>query len=361
MSIPIRNIYYLLCYAWEKPLKGRDRIATSPISGNRVENLLGTVLDSWVTDLTRRGLDRGYVDVEEEGRKFRGKLLVKESLSRILLPQGRVACRIDELSYDVPHNRVVKAALHSLINLPSLDGTLRGRLRAHWVKFAGVSDERLSPKLFRQVQLHQNVAHYAFLINVARLIERSMFPDQRTGQLRFHPFTESSQILGHLFESFVRNFLRREQADFKVASKKVPWDIDLSSSSDPSWLPEMRTDIVLQCPSRRIVIETKCEGNPLSDRRFSGTSEVERKKLKNSHLYQLMSYLMHLSADEGARPEGLLLYADVDQIPNLTYRLGGFTLMVRSLNLNQEWPNIHRNILELVSELSGGQEAQISA
>ena len=110
MTIPVRNVYYLLCYAWDA-IEAQSQIDVAAIAGNRVENLLGKVLQEGVAHLIRRGLDRGYVTEEQETRRLRGKLLLSETVGRMLLPRGRAACSVDEFNHDVPHNRVIKAAM----------------------------------------------------------------------------------------------------------------------------------------------------------------------------------------------------------------------------------------------------------
>lgn len=97
MAVPIRNVYYLLCYAWDR-LEARNLVDVDAVPGNRVENFLGKVLQEGVAHLIRRGLDRGYVPIDEEGRRLREKLLLSETVARVLLPRGRIACRMDDLS-----------------------------------------------------------------------------------------------------------------------------------------------------------------------------------------------------------------------------------------------------------------------
>ena len=63
----------------------------------------------------------GTCHSRETSRRLRGKVLLVETLQRSLLEQGRVACQIDELSQDVPHNRVIKAAMLALATLPGID------------------------------------------------------------------------------------------------------------------------------------------------------------------------------------------------------------------------------------------------
>ena len=344
MAVSIRNVYYLLCYALDY-LEARDLVDVNAIPGDRVENLLGQVLRDGVSQLVRRGLDRGYVGAVEDGRRLRGKVLVSETVQRILLPQGRVACQVDDLSYDVPHNRVLKAAMTALMGIPSLDDGIRRGLRDHCLLMREVSDVDLSPATFRTVQLHRNIARYRFLLDVCRLVDRSFLPEPGTGRRRFRPFTSSDQEMGALFEEFVRNFLKREQDAFKVGITKVPWEAVSVSGSDLAWLPEMRTDVLLTSPTQRIVIETKYTGTP-NQARYGGV-----RKLISSHLYQLSTYLAHLTVTSGPRPIGMLLYAGNHEDQHLEYRLGGHTILIRSLDLALEWREIHQRLLGLSAEL----------
>ena len=262
MSVSVQNIYYLLCYAWNR-LEARNLVNVDAIPSNRVENLLGKVLNDGVAHLIRRGFDRGYVSFEETSKRLRGKVLLTDTATRSLLQQGRVACQVDDLSHDVPHNRMIKAAMTAVASLPGLDTSIAAGLRDHCRRLYDVADVPLSLAAFRQVQLHRNLARYAFLVNIAYLVARSFIPDKRTGGRKFHPFTANEQEMGLLFEAFVRNFLRREQENFHVGAPKVPWALDSLMSSDPAWLPEMRTDVVLTSTDRRVVIETKYYATPV--------------------------------------------------------------------------------------------------
>jgi 5-methylcytosine-specific restriction enzyme subunit McrC len=79
VAIPVENVYYLLCYAWDR-LEARTLVNIDAVPGNRVESLLGKVLQDGVAHLIRRGLDRGYTAVDEEGSRLRGKLLISETV-----------------------------------------------------------------------------------------------------------------------------------------------------------------------------------------------------------------------------------------------------------------------------------------
>ncbi|MCA9674834.1 MAG: hypothetical protein KC464_07335, partial [Myxococcales bacterium] len=222
MAIPLRNVYYLLCYAWDH-LEARELVATDAahLLGDRAENLVAHVLCQGVQRLARQGLDHGYVGHEVELAGVRGKLLVGDTVKKCLLPAGRTACLVDELTVDVPHNRVLKAAMRRLTSLATVDLILRARLRRQLEYFARVSDVALDAAAFRPVQLHRNIARYGFLLDVCRLLLRSLVPDPSTGEQKFHAFTASDQAMGSLFEDFLFHFFRREQDVLEVSRTKI--------------------------------------------------------------------------------------------------------------------------------------------
>ena len=60
-SVPIENIYYLFCYAWERFSEGRS-IAVGKTESPQIWDLFASILTNGVTRLLRRGLDRSYVE-----------------------------------------------------------------------------------------------------------------------------------------------------------------------------------------------------------------------------------------------------------------------------------------------------------
>ena len=72
MTIPVRNLYYLLSYAW-------NYVRTTDIAGatardlGTVPDMLAHVLSHGVARLISRGLDRSYEPVGDALRTIRGK------------------------------------------------------------------------------------------------------------------------------------------------------------------------------------------------------------------------------------------------------------------------------------------------
>ena len=73
MKVPVRNIYYLLCYAWDHVREGETVDVGSEQFGGLVD-LFVKVLNEGVSRLVSRGLDRDYLVVHEDVRGLKGKL-----------------------------------------------------------------------------------------------------------------------------------------------------------------------------------------------------------------------------------------------------------------------------------------------
>ena len=65
MHIPIENIYYLLCYAWNK-LDEKERVNVSIDDKTDLLDLFAKVLINATKLLLKRGIDKNYVDHTEE-------------------------------------------------------------------------------------------------------------------------------------------------------------------------------------------------------------------------------------------------------------------------------------------------------
>ncbi|MCA9720136.1 MAG: hypothetical protein KC468_36065, partial [Myxococcales bacterium] len=107
-SVPLRNVYYLLCYAWKRH-RERDLVETDALEGTQGAALIAKIIHDGVTHLLRRGLDRGYRTFVDETSQPRGKLLVNATVQRGLLQHGRVVCEQDELTRDILNNQLLLA------------------------------------------------------------------------------------------------------------------------------------------------------------------------------------------------------------------------------------------------------------
>ena len=341
--IPIANIYYLLCYAWGH-VDERDVVQLDELGGlEGVHDLLGKVLAEGTFRLIRRGIDRGYLEVREDLAGIRGKIAVGETAKRALRARGQVACEYEELSRDVLHNRILRSTLKSLLRLPDLHRKVRNEVRTAYVKLDGISVVPLSRQLFQQVHIDRSRRYYRFLLSVCRLVHEQLLVDEESGTAAFTEVDE--ERMEKLYEDFIIEFYRREQDRYRVnhSGRVIKWVDAGTSDHQRSMIPRMEADVILEAPDRRIIMDAKFYRKALDDR--------YGRKLHSANLYQLLAYLRNreITKAPGAKHEGILLYPTVDARVAVDICLEGFTIRARSIDLAQDWHDIHDNMLELIA------------
>lgn len=341
MSVPVRNVYYMLLYAWQ--LIGERAAAEVTDEGyTKLQDLFAHVLSDTVARLLSRGLDRGYVGRDEPVRGVRGKVEMGETLKRNHLAGAQAHCQFDDLEYDVLHNRIIKATLRDLLDT-KLDARNVVKIRRLYSRMGAVGDQRITVRDFRLVQLHRNNALYETALRICELIIDNLMIDPRTGRARFREYRATQQQMGLVFQGFVRAFFDREQSGFKVLSgPQIQWHGRRGVAADLDRLPRMETDIVLERADRRIILDTKFYAEA-----FVGRGQTKR--VIANHLYQVFAYVQNRDAEKPGVPhEGMLLYPVVEDPFVLKYELMGHQFTIHSLDLRQPWPAIHRDLLSVL-------------
>jgi 5-methylcytosine-specific restriction enzyme subunit McrC len=339
--IPVQNLYYLLLYAWD--VMTPSRLAeVDGLPRTSVLDLLASLLQQGVDRLLRRGIDRGYLPQVATIPGIRGKLDVSGTVKNNLRPLGRALCEFDELSQDVPHNRILKATIRVLLRTPDLDPKIQAGLRRSFDRLSEVRDVNLTDALFRSVQVHRGISSYRLLLDVSRLVHDCLVPERSGRRLRFREFERDEKRMRIVFERFVRNFYRHEQTSWRVRREIIRWEATTGLPDAMEVLPRMETDVSLTRPGRRLVIDTKYYPEPLVTR-------YDRRKIRSPHLYQLSAYLMNLRARADAEPsiEGMLLYPAASETLDYRFRMHGSKVRVRTVDLNQHWTEIRKELIAI--------------
>ncbi|WP_256623622.1 5-methylcytosine-specific restriction endonuclease system specificity protein McrC [Methanolobus chelungpuianus] len=344
MSIPIQNIYYLLCYAWNK-LDESDIVDVRAISITEFVDLFAKILANSTSRLLKQGLDRYYVEHEYVVNGIKGKLDLTASVKRNLLLSNRTACLYDEFDYDILHNQILKTTIFKLIRTNGLNSELRDELHRILIKLPPISEISVRQSNFKQIRLHRNNYNYDFPLKVCQIINENLFIDESSGQYKFKDFLREEKAMARLFEAFVRNFYKIEQSEFKVGREDINWKFEANNEMSMSMLPIMSTDISLQSPTRKIIIDTKFYKEAFKAR-------FDKDKINSNNLYQLFSYLINQESEMDAKThscEGILLYPAVEKGFDYCYKFKNHKVRVMSLNLNQEWYDIRKDLLQILT------------
>lgn len=344
MKIPILNIYYLLCYAWNK-LEEAERIKIGNSDFENFPELFARVLNNGCTQLFKRGLEHNYINVAEEYVGIKGKIDFNASLNKNLFRQGRSICYYDQFQVNILSNQLLKATLKRLIKIKGIDKDITSQLKTNYWKFANVEDIPVSLALFSHVQIHRNNSFYDFLLKICKLIIENTVLDETSGDYHFKDFVRDEKAMAALFEAFVRNFYKKEQHEFSVKREDIAWDAQGVDGGNLALLPKMQTDITLESDKRKIIIETKYYVEALN-------VHYDSEKFKSHNLYQLYAYLRNIEASQSHAQnnssEGILLYPTVKYALSESYNIGNHKISVKTINLNTPWKEISRNLLQLI-------------
>ncbi|HHU96103.1 MAG TPA: 5-methylcytosine-specific restriction endonuclease system specificity protein McrC [Petrimonas sp.] len=342
MQIPIQNIYYLLCYAWNK-LEEKDIVNVNEIDSTELVDLFAKVLANSCSRLLKQGLDRYYVEHEDVVMGIKGKLNFTATIKQNILPLSKTVCIYDEFDYNILHNQILKTTIEKLLRTKNLDATIKDELRKVYLKFPPISEIVIRKAMFNQIRLHRNNYHYDFILKVCQIVNENLFIDESKGNYKFKDFTRDEKAMARLFEAFVRNFYKIETS-LSVSSDYIEWQFESDNVEDIEMLPIMRTDITLRSENRKIIIDTKYYKEAFQTR-------YDKQKINSSNLYQLFSYLNNQVTDSEITRncEGILLYPSIRDDFVYSYKYKNHKIRVMSINLNQNWQKIETDLLNIVA------------
>lgn len=332
--IPVKNIYYLLCYAWNKLAEG-DFIEISAEESPNLLNLLSRVLLNGTKTLLKRGFAQQYITETEIYQGVKGKLEVGQSIRKNLFQKGLAVCEYDELSVDILTNQILKTTLQNLYKTNGLDANLRHEIKTLIWRMNEVSVIQITDSVFKQARIQRNSPFYSFLLNISELIHKNLLVNEETGNFQFKDFLQDERQMARLFEEFIRNFYKIEIPEARVYREDLRWKM---SGEKHTFLPKMQTDISIKLGDKKLIIDAKYYKETLQ-------KYYDSEKVHSSHLYQLFAYLKN---QEDIQAEGVLIYPTVQKTLSLAYTHEGHTIRIETLNLNQDWQGIRTDLLEII-------------
>lgn len=344
--IPIRNLYYLLSYAWDCPLPEAGWLDIAPDDPRDALNLLASALVRGVDNLVRRGLERDYTPMIEATSQPRGRLLIKESLPLLARRRLQLVVEHDELTHDTLRNRLLRTTLDSLLRCDAIESKQHAHLHAARKWFTSIAPVAIAPGTFAQARPARHNRHYRFLLHLCELIYRLQLPSAVAGRLRFRDLVQDEVVMRGVFEAFVQGFARAHApAGVITGPKRFRWFNTSDDSDAIPHLPTLNTDVNVHHPDGRVLIlDCKYYAHAMKPGQRSGTLQHRR-----DNLFQLFAYMQNYAAHHpGKSVSGALLYPMNGISMRHRYVLCGHETAVNTINLNQPWPMIEHDLRELL-------------
>lgn len=337
MKIPIRNIYYLLSYAW-KYYKPDDIKKISKKDFTNDTEFFAELFDFILSKYVKKGLHRDYVKKFETLKTIKGKVEFNSTLKTLGFRSKQINCVYDEYSSNNFTNQLILSTIYTVLK-SNIRGDLKKSLKKKIVFFNNVRRVNIDNTLINKIRTVRGNSTLNFLINISKYIHHNLGFDEVKGKYELGDFVKNKMGMAAVFENFALNFYRIKLNLSEVKSELIKWD----STTDDSSYPTMKTDITIRNQNKVIVIDTKFYDSMFQYHYLN----PDKPKFRSSNIYQLYTYLNNLK-DENKEIEGMLLYPNTTSTIRNERIVSGKRIMINNINLNQEWEKIEEEMLELV-------------
>jgi 5-methylcytosine-specific restriction enzyme subunit McrC len=310
-KIPLRNLLYFLDPALALP-SVPDRVTAA--EGTELLDVLAGLFARLLAERTAAGLHHDYAERTEQGPFLHGRLDVPAQMRESPVRKEQLHSRSDDLTADVPCNRVLRATAEHLLNSALLGADVAATLRQVLVGFDGVQTTVLGPESFSRLVTERLPEGYRPLLDLCRLLAEGLTPDGSPG-----PATTPTFLLDmeraferHLTRGVVASFAGRQRWKVNVqprhvANRAIVGQPDLS----------LRPDLVLERDGRTLlVVDAKWKRLPAD-------------ALVTDDVYQVVTYAAAL----GARGAVLVYPGGRERVWDYALTASPIRLVVRTLRV----------------------------
>ena len=339
--IPIRNIYYMLSYAFQVlSEQGYTNIETEQF--DNVAELCAAILSKGVSLQLKRGLGREYIEETDSLSSVRGRIEISESIKTRSLLKRQLVCSYDDFSENSYMNRIIKTTMELLLHA-DIAKARKKELRKLLVYFGNV-DLLDVHNINWKIQYNRNNQTYRMLISVCYLVIKGLLQTNTDGTTRLMDFLDEQRMC-RLYEKFILEYYRKEFPKLTVNASQIPWALDDGIND---MLPVMQTDIMLSQGNKVLIIDAKYYGHTTQ-------TQYDIHTLHSANLYQIFTYVKNKEAELVNVPHevsGMLLYARTDEAvqPDNSYQMSGNKISVRTLDLNREFSEIAAQLNAIADE-----------
>lgn len=339
-NIKVKNIYYMLSYAYQSLREaGVDRFASEEF--DNVHDLFAAILINGVGVQIKRGLHRDYISRTEAVGNLRGRICISESVKQQTMISKKMICAYDEFMEDTAHNQIIKCTMMILLRCGNVKPDNKKLLRRMLLYLSSVSEIMPDSIRWDALKYHRNNATYLMLINVCWLVLKGLLLTTDSGMHQLARWLNDEQMF-RLYERFVLSYYQKEHPEYCPKAAYIAWDIP--AETDLLYLPIMKSDITLTYGDKTLIIDTKWYGHTMQNNtRFENTTFI------SGNIYQIYTYVKNKDKGSTGNVAGILLYAKTDEkvTPDSDFIMGGNLISLKTLDLGRDWREITKQLESL--------------
>ena len=327
----IKNIYYMLCYSFNRDLLTEKDIASvDSETFKNIYNLFSIILCIMIRKQVKSGMNRDYIDRSEPLSTVRGKINIANTIKSGGILKRKLVCDFDEFSENNQLNQIVKTTANYLIKSPYIGNPTKKELKRQLVYFNNVDLIEISSINWKKIIYNKNNNSYKSLIVLCELILKGLIVSDKTGDNQFKQLLDET-ALHRIYENFIKEYFRKHY-NLNAGSR------NLSLTDDAiEYIGMMKTDITLENDERMLIIDAKFYDHILNPGRFLGSKIVDM-----GNIYQINTYVENQLQKTNKKVYGMLLYAQTIDEPAIDIKvpINQKQIFIKTLDLNAEWKDI---------------------
>lgn len=333
----------MLSYAFQE-LKKKHYEDIEKEEFERIQDLFAEILYKGMSMQLKQGLYREYTGKVETLPLLKGRLDIKGTIRNKLQRRNVLSCEYDELSENNLFNRILKTTAAILLCEKCVSRSRKVSLRQLMPFFAGVDVVNPFTIKWNMLRFQRSNQTYKMLMNICYFIIDGMLMTTETGNYKMATF--SDEHMNKLFERFVLEYYKVHHKGLSANADIIEWNINKDEPCVIDYLPTMRSDILLHKGNRILIIDTKYYGHAMQQ-------YYDKYTIHSGNLYQIYTYVKNRDINNSGDVLGLLLYAKTEEdiTPNLQATFGNNKIMVNTLDLNQKFKSIAKQLDGIIQEV----------
>ena len=315
-GILIRNIYYMLAYAFQE-LKQNNYEQIQSEKFDNIYELFAELLARGIAFQLKQGLYRSYIPTKELMTSLRGKIDINGTIANRLKNGRKLSCEYDELSENNIYNQILVSTARILIMHSDVKKEQKAKLKKLMLFFHNV--QAIEPRTIRwkKLRFDRNNSSYQMLLFICQFIINEWLLTTDEGNFKLREFSDRN--MNRLFEKFILEYYKRHFPELNANASRIDWNID-EQETDKSVLPAMQTDVMLSNGQRTMIIDAKYY------------SRIMQQRFGKETLHNVDGMLLYAKTNKDDFEEAQIKHRD------------GFTLFIRTLDLNTDFEAIKQRL-----------------
>ena len=344
-GILIRNIYYMLAYAFQE-LRQNNYAEIKGEKFDDIYDLFAEILARGISYQLKQGLYREYVAKNESMQTIKGKIDINGTIANRVRNNRQISCDYDELSENNVYNQILLTTVTILIRHSDVKKAQKDKLKKLMLFFQNVQPIDLHTIRWTALRFDRNNRNYRMLTYLCYFIMSEWLMTTEEGKMKMREFSDDHMC--RLFEKFVLEYYKKHHPELKPCAAQIDWNVEKEQSS-MNILPIMQTDILLTMEERTLIIDTKYYTQSMQ-------KQYDKVTIHSNNLYQINTYVTEYDKEHKGNVDGMLLYAKTQEeiVPDDSIKKkDGNIIYFRTLDLNIDFNSIKKRLDSFVCSYKG--------